>query len=487
MEEKVSRKPDSGRIWIAAVLATVGLLIAVYVTVFQINRFSIVLQVDSAPELTIAYGDGYTQPQSRVLLKGTLFLKEGRLLEETPVTVQGTVDPGTLGTYTVTYSAEYNGLQASQQRTVHVTDTVAPVISLVSSGEPMEKEGPYEEEGFTASDNHDGDLTALVQRQELYGLIVYTVEDSSGNVTSVERKIPYYDPIPPTILLEGDMYMPINTGTIWEDPGFTTVDNVAGDLTEQTVVEGEVDPYHPGLYFINYTATDTHDNQRTATRLVEVIAQERPKTVMPEGRVIYLTFDDGPGPYTEALLEVLAKYDVKATFFVVNGEYNHVMKQIVDQGHSIGIHSVSHDYETIYASPEAYFADLTGMQEIIYQNTGVRTTLMRFPGGGSNLVSRKISRGIMSLLSQAVQDAGYQYFDWNVYSGDAGETQKASEVCSNVIDGVSTKQVSMVLQHDIHPYSVEAVEDIIVWALDNGYRFLPLDPTSPNFHHYVAN
>ena len=318
-------------------------------------------------------------------------------------------------------------------------------------------------------------------------VIEYTVSDSSGNSTTVQRQIPYYDPIPPTILLEGEMYYAITVGTAWEDPGFVTVDNVAGDLTEQTLVEGEVDCFHPGMYFVNYTATDTHDNRRTATRLIEVVAQPRPQTKMPEGRVIYLTFDDGPGPYTEQLLAVLNKYNVKATFFVMNGDYNHLMKKIVDEGHAIGIHSVTHDYYSIYESPEAYFTDLTQMQEIIYKQTGVRTSLMRFPGGGSNLVSKRYSPGIMSLLTQAVQDAGFQYFDWNVDSEDAGGAQTAREVYKNVTTGVMSGRVSVVLQHDIHPYSVEAVEDLILWGLDNGYTFLPLEQSSPTFHHPVYN
>lgn len=487
MEEKVSRKPDSGRKIKTACICILLVIAAAYVTVFHINRFYLVVEVSGVPEQTIEYGTAYEQPDAGVILRGTLFLKEGVTLKDTPVAVLGTVDSEMLGSYTVTYSAEYMGLEGSQQRIVHVTDTTAPTIDLVSGTNPMEEDVPYEEEGFSASDNHDGDITAKVDRQELYGVIVYTVKDSSGNVTSVERKIPYYDPIPPTILLEGEMYYAINTGTVWEEPGYTVVDNVAGDLTEQTLVEGEVDPYNPGLYFINYTATDTHDNHRTATRLVEVVAQERPRTVMPDGRVVYLTFDDGPGPYTEALLAVLDKYDVKATFFVTNGEYNHVMKKIVDQGHSIGIHSVTHDYESIYANPGAYFEDLTQMQQIIYEQTGVRTTLMRFPGGGSNLVSRRLSPGIMTLLTEAVQNAGFQYFDWNVSSGDAGETQKTREVYLNVVEGIMNNRVSVVLQHDIHPYSVDAVEDIILWGLDNGYRFLSLEETSPTFHHPVAN
>lgn len=87
-----------------------------------------------------------------------------------------------------------------------------------------------------------------------------------------------------------------------------------------------------------------------------------------------------------------------------------MMKEIVDRGHSIGIHTMSHVYERIYASPEAYFADLLGMQDVIYQNTGVKTTLMRFPGGSSNTVSAHSYVGLMSLLTRAVQDAGVPVF-----------------------------------------------------------------------------
>ena len=139
--------------------------------------------------------------------------------------------------------------------------------------------------------------------------------------------------------------------------------------------------------------------------------------------MVYLTFDDGPSAYTAELLDVLDAYGAKATFFVVGSGGGNMMRQIVKRGHSIGIHAVNHDYGKLYASPEAYFDDLMKMQSIIYDNTGVKTTLMRFPGGSSNLVSRHSCEGIMTFLTQAVQDAGFQYFDWNVYSGDAGETK----------------------------------------------------------------
>ena len=93
----------------------------------------------------------------------------------------------------------------------------------------------------------------------------------------------------------------------------------------------------------------------------------------------------------------------------------------------------------------------------------------------------------MTILDEAVQDAGFQYFDWNVDSNDAGGAKKPREVFQNVVDGVSRARVSMVLQHDVHGFSVEAVEDILAWGQENGYTFRAIEPTSPGFHHGVHN
>ena len=112
---------------------------------------------------------------------------------------------------------------------------------------------------------------------------------------------------------------------------------------------------------------------------------------------------------------------------------------------------------------------------------------MRFPGGSSNTVSAHSYVGLMSLLTRAVQDAGFQYFDWNVDSNDAGGAKKAQTVFANVTAGVNQNRVSVVLQHDIHDFSVDAVEDIIVWGLNNGYSFERLTETSPGVHHGVQN
>ena len=93
----------------------------------------------------------------------------------------------------------------------------------------------------------------------------------------------------------------------------------------------------------------------------------------------------------------------------------------------------------------------------------------------------------MTLLTEKVQDAGFQYFDWHVDSDDAGHARKPETVRDNVIEGVRQQRVSVVLQHDIHAYSVDAVEEILRWGVKNGYRFRALRDTSPGAHHGLNN
>lgn len=206
----------------------------------------------------------------------------------------------------------------------------------------------------------------------------------------------------------------------------------------------------------------------------------------PNGRVIYLTFDDGPGRHTERLLDILDKYDVKATFFVINTSHTYLIAEEFKRGHSVGIHCNTHDYRTIYKNEDAYFDDLEEMQSVILEQTGKRTSLLRFPGGSSNTVSC-FNKGIMTRLTEAVENKGYTYFDWNVSSGDAGRTTETSQVVENVISGIKKRDVSVVLQHDPKSFSVDAVEEIILWGLENGYTFLPLTSDSPTCHHGVVN
>lgn len=491
MEEQARAVPHSSGRWkwiLGSILILLVLAVSAGFWWYQANDFQFYIEMAGAPEVILEYGKPYYEPGAQMLFQGARCCQNATTPKGAVMKINSDVQTDKTGKYTVTYSADYNWWHAEQTRVVRIVDTQCPVITLVEDDlEGVQPGNVYEEAGYIAVDNYDGNITDRVVRIEEYGRITYAVVDSSGNPASVIREVPGFDPVAPQISLTGGTSVQISTGRVYEDPGFTAWDNADGDITLQVEVEGEVVWYRPGSYPITYTVTDSNQNTTTVTRTVEVTAAKRIEGVQDQGKVIYLTFDDGPGPYTEQLLDVLERYGVKATFFVTDSGYDAVMKQIVDRGHSIGIHTVSHDYEEIYSSPEAYFSDLFQMQEIIYRNTGVMTTLMRFPGGSSNTVSRNTNEGLMTILTEAVQDAGFQYFDWNVDSGDAGGAKRKREVYYNVVNGISGKDVSVVLQHDIQGFSVDAVEDIIIWGQDNGYLFLPLASDSPTFHHFVVN
>lgn len=306
----------------------------------------------------------------------------------------------------------------------------------------------------------------------------------------ISRTVHVVNTQPPVITLEGDAQIHLTLRAEYVEPGYRAANHSGADLTAQVQVAGEVDTTRAGTYTITYSVTDAAGRTTTVQRTVTVEPAQQPEVVQPEGKVIYLTFDDGPGTHTERLLEVLDKYDVKATFFVVGTNAKirpQLLKAIVDGGHSIGLHSMDHDFAKIYASQEAFLQDMYELQDLVEKHTGVTTTLLRFPGGTSNTVSKNYCQGVMTQLVEAVTDLGFQYFDWNVDSKDAGGAKTADEVYQNVIKGISGQKMTYVLQHDIKGFSVDAVEKIIQWGLENGYTFLPLTPESPAYHHGVNN
>lgn len=484
MEEQGKKKCSNWRILLWSVLGLLAVLTAAAVLFMGVNRFSLEITVAGENDVTLEYGEHYEDAGAQANFVGTLFLKSGYPVE---ITSKNQVHEDVLGTYTVEYAAEFLWYTATAQRTVTVVDTQRPLIKLVyTPGKYTLPNEKYEEEGFIAYDNHDGNITDRVVRIEKDGYVWYKVEDSSGNRAAVGRCITYDDPIAPELTLEGERQITLTAGDSYTESGYTAVDNVDGDLTQSVTVTGNVDIYRAGTYTLEYEVADSYGNTDRETRTVTVVARPQPNVVIPTGKVIYLTFDDGPSAHTERLLQILDQYNVKATFFLVNTGKISIAQQISAAGHSVGIHSVSHDYSAIYASEEAFFNDLLQMQRIIKEQTGVETTLMRFPGGSSNMVS-SFNPGIMTVLTQAVQDMGFQYFDWNVSSSDAGGAKSAEEVFQNVVNGIGNRNTAVVLQHDSMGFSVDAVEKIIVWGLANGYTFLPLDPTSPTAHHGVNN
>ena len=195
-----------------------------------------------------------------------------------------------------------------------------------------------------------------------------------------------------------------------------------------------------------------------------------------------MTFDDGPNDtYTPIILDVLKKYDVKATFFVTNSGSDEMIKREFDEGHVVALHTASHDYGKIYVSADAFFEDLNSVAERVKRITGQVADLSRFPGGSSNTVSRKYNRGIMTQLTKAVEEQGYNYVDWNVLSGDAEQHKsttfegKVEEEIKNVTANLRKSGGNVVLMHDIKQTTANAIESIVKYGIDNGYTFKVLD------------
>ena len=253
-------------------------------------------------------------------------------------------------------------------------------------------------------------------------------------------------------------------------------------------VTGEVEPRLCGSYERVYRIENGRGDSVSVTRTVEVVNAALPEVAVPEEKTIYLTFDDGPGPYTGRLLDVLADYGVQASFFVTcsDPDYFDLVGRAAREGHTVCVHSACHDYGSIYADEEAFYRDFETCEDMIFAQTGAYTRLFRFPGGSSNTVSR-FNRGIMSRLAESMSGMGYRYVDWNVSSGDAGSTTSREGVYQNIVNGCAGKTVCVVLQHDIKPFSVAAVRDVIAWGRENGYTFKPLDLTSPPMQHPIAN
>lgn len=300
------------------------------------------------------------------------------------------------------------------------------------------------------------------------------------------------DKEPPKLTLNGNSETFVYVGRTYKEQGAKALDNMDGDLTDRIEISGEVDGNTIGAYEIKYSVKDNSGNEGVLVRTVKVT--ERPSdSSCGEAGVIYLTFDDGPSnDYTADILDVLKKYDVKATFFVTNKASDDLIKREFDEGHVLAVHTGSHDYAKIYASSEAFWNDFNSVVDRIKGITGKEPDLSRFPGGSSNTVSRRYNKGIMTQLTKEVEEKGYNYVDWNVLSGDAEQHKsttlegKIEEEIKNVTANLKSNSGNVVLMHDIKLTTSKAIESIVKYGIDHGYKFKVLDQ-SVNCHQKVNN
>ena len=204
-------------------------------------------------------------------------------------------------------------------------------------------------------------------------------------------------------------------------------------------------------------------------------------------RRVYLTFDDGPSTMTDRILDVLDRYGVKATFFVVGRtdmEYQRIYRRIVQDGHTLGMHSYSHNYSQIYDSLDSFQADMHKLQDFLFEQTGVWTTYYRFPGGSSNTVGKAKMQDLIDYLGRE----NVTYFDWNIYGGDDVD---AATMVKNVTENLSAYSDAMILMHDASDKeaTVQALPEIIeyIQKMDNTVIVPVTEDTIPVQHHKSTN
>lgn len=445
-----------------------------------------VLSLNGAAEITVAAGEAYQDEGATATLLGKNVNDR--------IYVTGEVDTSKPGTYEVDYNVDGRWQTYTVSRTVIVADQTPPEIILNGDvSVTVDQIEDYEEPGAAAADNCDGDLTSALrismeQINDYTYCVTYEAVDKAGNAASVKREVIIHDPVAPEITLNGEESVTLKEREKFEDPGVTALDDRDGDISDSVVRTGYIDIYRPGTYTVTYTVQDAGGNQAQISRTVTVERVHH----NPQNS-IYLTFDDGPSPDVTAwILDILAANNVKATFFICNYDETTLplIKRMIEEGHTVGIHGYSHQYSEIYASTDAFMNNINTLKDKLKADTGYDAFSIRFPGGSGNTVSAYYTQGIMSDLVQMVTDEDLMYVDWNVSSNDAeGGTHSADSIVSHVVGGLEWGRTNIVLMHDTSAKktTAEALQRIIDYGNENGFGFYPITEDTVPIHQSVLN
>lgn len=450
----------------------IGVVLIIFLLIYLFIPF---FKLKGKREITLEVNNEY---------KENGYLTNAKVLE-----VSNNINTSKLGTYTVLYKyKKYNKIKETI-RVVNIVDKTPPELDLIGNLEINNCSKSYQEEGYAAFDNYDGDLTQKVEKEIKDGKIIYRVKDSSNNITTKERTFSNIDKEGPVIKLKGSsVNLKINNKYV--EQGYTVTDNCDDDLTSKVEITNNININKEGTYEVIYKVKDKSGNESKEVRKVTVYTPKKCFFSVSNGKpgVIYLTFDDGPSTKnTSRLLDILKEENVKATFFLIDKtNTDYLIKRMYDEGHTIGLHTASHNYKYIYSSTTNFIKDIEKIQEKVARITGEKSSIIRFPGGSSNTVS-SFNPGIMCTLSNMVIEKGYHYFDWNVSSGDAGSKRSKKNTYRNVTNNLSKNRANVVLMHDIYDSTVDAVKDIIKYGKDNGYTFEKITMDTEMYTHYVNN
>lgn len=235
---------------------------------------------------------------------------------------------------------------------------------------------------------------------------------------------------------------------------------------------------------VNYNKKINHPKQKQ-------IKKENINPSIISDKTVYLTFDDGPSYLTEEILDILKDENVPATFFVTERQidkYADVVRRMQAENHTIGLHTSTHNYSYVYSSDENYFNDLNNIRQKVFRITGVKSRIIRLPGGSSNTISKKYNLGIITRITSALAKKSFYYFDWNIDSEDASGNLTKEDIYMNVTNRIHSG-TNIILMHDLSTKvsTKDALRDIIKYAKANGYTFAKITKSTPQIHHHINN
>ena len=383
------------------------------------------------------------------------------------------------------YKIKYTYKKISTIRHIKVVDREKPKLIINEVKENYVRvcpDGSINNVKYKAIDNYDGDITDKVEVYANNNTLVFTVTDSSNNTNYVIKNIIKEDVTKPSIKLINSSSITLQKGDKYQEYGVEVEDDCDKSISSKIIINSNVDTSKEGNYTVNYYVYDENLNKNKVQRDVKVIDKPQPGT-------IFLTFDDGPNEETTPkILDILKEEGVQATFFVTSFGPDKLIKREFDEGHTVALHTSSHDYGYIYSSEKNYFKDLEKVQNRVYKITGYKSMIIRFPGGSSNTISARYKHGIMTNLTKQVHKKGYKYYDWNAMNGDAEPgNHNSKEMYNNFMNSVSKDKVNYVLLHDIKPYTRDSLKKIIRECKKRGYTFSKITDSTPELHHGVNN
>lgn len=418
------------------------------------------------------------------------FIEKVRGHDIDEIKINDKVNNKKLGNYVIVYRLD----DKQYELDVEVVDTKAPKFDI-NKDVQIVKTGHIEAKELVT--NIKDETKTKVFFKENYDLkkpgklkVTVVVEDEGKNQTEKKTTLKIVEDKEEPILEGLQDFIVLQNKKIDYLKNIKAVDNF-DPAPSVNVDDSQVHLSKLGTYEVTYTVTDRSKNKKVYKCSVSVVDKliQKDKGQSSE-KIVYLTFDDGPSANTKKILDILDKYNAKATFFVTgtNQKYNYLIKEAHNKGHTIALHTYCHDYSRVYKSVDSYFEDLTKIGDMVKKEIGFVPRFIRFPGGSSNTISRRYCSGIMTQLTKEVKNRGYQYYDWNADSTDAsGNNVAVSQLIANGTSSYATNINLLCHDTDAKGTTVQALPSIIQHYQQLGYQFKGIDENSFTPHQSVNN